>query len=322
MRAARRPYILAAALLCCIILSAPLMAADINRILTKVRGQVQGKDKGESAWRQVVSSRRMGTGDSARTLADSVGQIRSDIGVYMTLGPSTTLTMQQFDSEAARVRVESGGLRASLSSLFNRPKKFEVETPNAVLAARGTDFEVVYTGQASGQRAIGPVASLPGVDGELLAQANVPDGSTLVEVFDGAVDATPTIGENAGQPQTIGAGGGVVIFPDGSMQFFINPEFLNQGASAEPPIPDGALTLGEIPLGLQVADIRPLAGEYPEAIEYGTYSQGDPTAYQTGHVPEGGDSVLTDAVTGILLPSTSGGTGIIEVEIQFPPHSP
>jgi ferric-dicitrate binding protein FerR (iron transport regulator) len=74
-------------------------------------------------------------------------------GSRLELGPSTTLVVDQYlASSAGRVRTSlsllGGALRALVSAASSGKSNFDVHTPNAIAAVRGTEYDTAYSAGA------------------------------------------------------------------------------------------------------------------------------------------------------------------------------
>lgn len=120
-------------------LSMPAVAADWV-IVTRRQGVVECRASGGPSWMRILANRRLAAGDEARTEAASNAQVRFADGTVVAMGPETTVQVERLLDEV-RVAVPRGALRASLPRYGGRPR-FQVTTPNAALAAQGTEFLV------------------------------------------------------------------------------------------------------------------------------------------------------------------------------------
>jgi len=132
-------------------------------------GRVQVHGRGELVPLQV--GRLVRAGDVVRTGPDSSVElrwVRWAGGARIKLGPNTTFTVKRAvrnrstGKEESRLRVDEGTLWIRLRKALRGKSKFEVETPTAVAAVRGTVFRV----------------------------AVAPDGTSRISVWEGAVSVT------------------------------------------------------------------------------------------------------------------------------------
>ncbi|OGS51573.1 MAG: hypothetical protein A3J79_13480 [Elusimicrobia bacterium RIFOXYB2_FULL_62_6] len=147
------------------------------------RGQVEIKKAGSDVWERPGETRmQLSSGDEVKTARASTAEIMLDDGSKMKLAPLSAVKMTAETKEAVSVGLYVGRLRSWVKK-FSR--KFEVRTPSAVCAVRGTDFMVG-------------------------ADAN---GNTNVEVYDGSVLTGDAAGNssllNPGQSVNVPNGGNV-----------------------------------------------------------------------------------------------------------------
>ncbi|HXE71284.1 MAG TPA: FecR family protein [Candidatus Nitrosotenuis sp.] len=288
MKKIRGFALLAAALLA---LAAPALAASgAWKVVVRVKGQVQSQVAGAVSWVNIITSRMLQDGDRARTQPESLAQIRLADGTVLMMGPSTTVTMEQVTLAATRrtaqVQVASGSVRTRTST-FMGSSQVKVRTPNAVMAARGTDFFVNYTPSGSQSAAAGLWAALPGpvTDGGLAQEEG--GGTTRVAVFEGRV----TITDSQGNSQDL-TGGQTADVTDQGIE--VNP--------ADFTLPDVAQVGGDPIMGEELDDI-----EGPE-VETSTDMQAD--LGDTG-VLTGGTFDALDSAPPVINPQAETTGGIV-----------
>jgi len=129
-------------------------AAYVNSL----RGDVDLKKSGTTAWVRLdgVEKTRLQSGDELRTARASTVDVIMDDGSRVKLAPVSAFKMTDENKDAVSIGLYFGRVRSWVKKFS---KKFEVRTPSAVCAVRGTDFMV-------------------GVDA---------DGNSRVEVYEGSV---------------------------------------------------------------------------------------------------------------------------------------
>lgn len=174
------------------------------KLVVRVTGTVESQQAGASDWTGIWESRLLQDGAKARTLADSRAKIRLADQTVISVGANTQVEVANFKltptSRTAQINLLSGKIRVNVGKFTGKENKFQVTTPNAVLAAKGTDFYV---------------------DQEKVTKQGI-GGGTFILVFDGQVNV------NTG-------GGFFTLFPGmggyiglGGV-FFINPNAVNEG---------------------------------------------------------------------------------------------
>jgi hypothetical protein len=166
------------------------------KLVVKVRGTVENQYQGSQEWHMIWQSRMLKDGDSARTGRDSRANIRLADNSVITLGENTQVQMSQFqlqkESRLTKINLVFGKVRSRVGRFTGKDSKFEVKTPNAVLAARGTEFLVEY--------------------GTPEKQGDASNGTTKVMVFENSVDIT-----SGGTTTTVSEGSSAFVNPDGSV---------------------------------------------------------------------------------------------------------
>ncbi|MCD4782995.1 MAG: FecR family protein [Candidatus Eremiobacteraeota bacterium] len=118
------------------------------KLVIAVKGIVQSQFTGSSKWVRIWQSRMLKDGDKARTKADSRAKIRLADNSVVTVGASSEVEVSQFklkkQSRVVKIKLFFGKIRNKVGRFTGKESKYEVQTPNAVMAARGTDFYVEY----------------------------------------------------------------------------------------------------------------------------------------------------------------------------------
>ncbi|MBM3465487.1 MAG: FecR domain-containing protein, partial [Armatimonadetes bacterium] len=196
-----------------LIFSAPCLALDPFRIIVRVTGKVASRQPGQDDWSPIWRSRVLTDGDMARTYQDARACVKLADGSQFTVGQDSVVEMTKFElTDAGRTVVFNllvGKIRARGAKAVGKQSKFEVKTPNGVLAARGTDFYVKQTPGAQSRRP------------EMLASRVIADATqpgpaamrTWLIVFDGRVDVT-----SSREKRSFSAGDWAIIEPDGTIR--------------------------------------------------------------------------------------------------------
>ena len=147
-------------------------------------------------------------GDQIGCAADGNAVVILNDQSQLTLRPSTTITLDQYSSGGAtptRVGLVSGVLKSTVNGSSGSPANYRVDTPNAIVTARGTAFYTSYTDSSP------QTGNLPGVS-----------HYTEVAVLEGTVNLAQAAAPNRGVEVAQGttgtvAGGGP---PDGHKRKF------------------------------------------------------------------------------------------------------
>ncbi len=109
--------------------------------ITKCRGWVDYREHSSRSWVRVVRGSRLqlNGGDSVRTRRASTAEIRMEDGSRVVLAPRSNFMLSSENEKKVSVGLLIGRLRSWVRKFS---KKFEVRTPTAVCAVRGTDFAV------------------------------------------------------------------------------------------------------------------------------------------------------------------------------------
>lgn len=171
------------------------------------RGWIELRKGGRGDWKRISGDSRiiLEEGDEVKTLRASTVEIYMDDGSRMKLAPLSLFKLREEKEETSSVGLFFGRIRSWVKR--NLARKFEVRTPSAVCAVRGTDFTVAADNQ----------------------------GNTSVEVYSGSVLTGDAGGRTtlvrAGQMVSVGAGDGL-----GPVRENPNPPSGMESASGNPRI--------------------------------------------------------------------------------------
>ena len=195
-------------LLCAVILcsTASWGVSQDWKLVVRVKGVVESQFQGESKWERIWQNRLLLDGDKTRTGTDSRAIIRLVDNSYFTLGEKTEVEVAKFQLSTSerelKMKLTQGKLRSSIGKFTGKKNQVEVQTPNAVMAARGTEFYVEYDDTTAG----------PGAG-----------GTTNLIVFESSVAITSN-----GVTQIITAGNSAQVGPSGVIM--LNPPGLGSRA--------------------------------------------------------------------------------------------
>ncbi|HYR86553.1 MAG TPA: FecR family protein [Terriglobia bacterium] len=123
--------------------SAALAQATLK--VTHVSGAVQWKPAFQAAFSPLTASvQTVQIGDELKTGPDGNVYLEVPDGSYMVVSENTTLTIEDYWSPNLRslVNLMVGKVRFYIQRLGGRPNPYRVNTPTALIAVRGTTFEV------------------------------------------------------------------------------------------------------------------------------------------------------------------------------------
>jgi len=125
------------------------------KLIIRIKGVVESQFRGATKWERIWRNRMLKDGDRARTLKDSRERIKLADNSLISMGQNTEVEMSQYEvkekSRIVKVKLFFGKIRNKVTRLSGKKTKYEVETPNAVLAAKGTDFYVEYDNETAGE---------------------------------------------------------------------------------------------------------------------------------------------------------------------------
>lgn len=225
------------------------------KLVVKIKGDVESQRADESQWNKIWQSRILKDGDKARTQDNSMAKIRLSDQSVVLIGSNTLVEVSEFkltdNARTAKIKLILGKIRVKVGQFMGDSSKFEVTTPNAALAARGTEFYV---------------------DQEKVAKQDSA-GATKIIVFDGDILVITKTGEfllSAGQTAMVDMQG----------QFFLNPANFQYPKHISPPDQsDESLTNPST----SISDVVQPGDPMPPAVPI--YNPSTPTTTPTPHVP-------------------------------------
>ena len=136
-------------LLSCAVAQEPASAMAVSSAawqaqIAKISGSVQFKESGDDEWSAVQLQMPLEQGDMLKTGSDGSVRLILDGEAVVELGSSTVLTVRSLGYSASAIDLKQGSLLGKIKNLFSRQRAFEVRTPAAVCAVRGTEFAVEH----------------------------------------------------------------------------------------------------------------------------------------------------------------------------------
>lgn len=132
-----------------------VFAEDYDARLTALGGAVEVRAGGGKDWREAEDEMPLSAGDHVRTGENSSAEITLDDGGVVRLNADTSMEIASADSESASLSLRLGSLVSKIRSGFLKNKRrFEIRTPSAVCAVRGTEFGVEHN-EESGETTAG-----------------------------------------------------------------------------------------------------------------------------------------------------------------------
>ena len=132
-----------------VFLLVPTVAMAQGITVTSVLGHVEVTPASGQALIQVDSASadalpKLNIGDEVRTGPSGQMTLEMPDGSYILISENTTLKIEQYWGSSVRnlMRVMLGKVRFHIQKLGGRPNPYRINTPTALIAVRGTDFDV------------------------------------------------------------------------------------------------------------------------------------------------------------------------------------
>lgn len=133
-------------LLVVLFLVPPVLMAQGTVKVTSAYGPAEWKSVSGAAFRPVnASTTLLSVGDQVRTGAEASVTLELPDGSYMVVSENSTLAIRQFWGSDLRNLVDLlvGKVRFFIQRIGGKPNPYRVNTPTALIAVRGTTFEVI-----------------------------------------------------------------------------------------------------------------------------------------------------------------------------------
>ena len=155
------------AVVCLIAASAHVARAESVAKITTFEGVVQIMKKGATDWRNAKPGLPLEVGDQVYTQEESFAEIRYSIGTVLRMDEKTKITIDASSEKTIKTKSAIGSVWVNMRKLISTGKEFQVSTPTAVAAIRGTVFDMScipdsasYVAVFEGKVAVGPSDSL------------------------------------------------------------------------------------------------------------------------------------------------------------------
>jgi hypothetical protein len=112
--------------------------------ISAAQGKVLYLKSGAYTWAQVSSGQVLAPGDHLKTVAGASATVTFDDASRVELNAGTSFTLNEAAPQASALELKLGSLKVWISKRLNR--RFQVRTPTAVCAVRGTEFGVTVDG--------------------------------------------------------------------------------------------------------------------------------------------------------------------------------
>jgi hypothetical protein len=128
-----------------VLLLPSLLFAQATVKVSSIYGPVEWKAKASAKYASVsASSQEVQVGDEIRTGPGGTVMLELPDGSYMVVAENTTLTIQQYGNSSLNnfINLMLGKVRFYIQKFGGKPNPYQVGTPTALIAVRGTTFEV------------------------------------------------------------------------------------------------------------------------------------------------------------------------------------
>ncbi|MBD3418814.1 MAG: hypothetical protein GF398_01730 [Chitinivibrionales bacterium] len=148
------------------ILAVALPAQDAMRAaakVTRLEGTASMMRNGGGKWRPVRPGMAVKQGDQLYTRAESFVELKYENGAVVRMDENTKVTIESATATEAETKTGIGNVWVNMKKIASGSKKFEITSPTAVAAIRGTAFTMQTDRDSSssvsvynGKVAVGP----------------------------------------------------------------------------------------------------------------------------------------------------------------------
>jgi uncharacterized protein YaiE (UPF0345 family) len=138
--------------------------ADSVAKIASIEGVVQVLKKDAADWRNAKPGMPLEVGDQVYSHEESFVEIRYTIGTVLRMDEKTKVTVEASSERTIKTKSAIGNVWVNMRKLVSSGKEFQVSTPTAVAAIRGTVFDM----------------------------SSIPDSASYVAVFEGKVAVGPS----------------------------------------------------------------------------------------------------------------------------------
>jgi len=124
-----------------------LKGTPIDGTVTFIKGNVTVQEEAGKEWRALLLHNRVKQGSVLRTEEEGTVEITFEDGASFLLKPSTSLKMTTVEKKSSgyflrELYLRSGKTISNLREATGKGSRFEIQTPSAIAATRGTAFRV------------------------------------------------------------------------------------------------------------------------------------------------------------------------------------
>jgi len=137
--------------------------AEMVAKITTIEGVVQIKRSSAADWQNAKPGMPLQLGDQLFTQPESFAEIRYTIGTVLRMDEKTKITLESSSEKTLKTKSAIGNVWVNMRKLITRGKEFEVATPTAVAAIRGTVYNMSTSDDSAssvsvyeGKVAVGP----------------------------------------------------------------------------------------------------------------------------------------------------------------------
>jgi hypothetical protein len=111
-------------------------------MVSRVQGDVDIREPNSLTWQKVVPGDKVQEGSTLRTASRSSAELKTSRGHLFKVHSDTTFELTSLQDDETKTRLEKGRVISKVSKLHEK-ESFALQTPTAVCAVRGTEFDTI-----------------------------------------------------------------------------------------------------------------------------------------------------------------------------------
>jgi len=134
--------------------------------IKSIEGVVTILRKGETQWRNAQVNTALSVGDEVYTREESFAEVTYNSGAVLRMAEKTKIIIKESTAKGSKTETPIGSIWVNMKKMFSKKSEFELRTPSATAAIRGTVFGLNAAADSStdvsvynGTVAVGPGSS-------------------------------------------------------------------------------------------------------------------------------------------------------------------
>ena len=153
------------------------VSAQPEAKITRIEGSAQVLKNGSSSWKTARLNMPLQVDDQLKSGSESLIEVTYHHGEIMRLAENTTFSIKKSSTGAVSTRIPKGNVWVNMKKITSSAREFDVTTPTAVAAIRGTIFQMMSLPDSSADVAVFDGKVAVGLSDEGKKRAHLPEQS-------------------------------------------------------------------------------------------------------------------------------------------------